>query len=41
MCLDFHQQPILRRSKTNLAEFRVMVLPDEASELMCFGVGAR
>jgi hypothetical protein len=40
VCLDFHQQPILRRSETNLAGFRVIVLPDEASELMCFGVGA-
>jgi hypothetical protein len=39
VCQDFHQQPVLRDSETDLAEFRVIVLPDQAGELMRLGVG--
>jgi hypothetical protein len=37
---DFRQEPVLRGSQTNLAEFGVIELPDEASELMQLGVDA-
>jgi hypothetical protein len=37
---DFRQQPVLRGSETNLAEFLVIVPPDEASKLMCLGISA-
>lgn len=41
MCHDFRQQPVLRGSQTNLAEFGVVVPPHQARELveLCVSAG--